>query len=635
MSEGPARSGHRPALDGLRGVAVAGVVAFHLGLPWAKGGFWGVNAFFVLSGYLITGLLLREHDRWGSIDLFGFYLRRARRLLPALGVAVVGTAVAARVLMGSSMPETTRGDALASLLYVANWRFVVTGQSYFAQFGDPSPFRHMWSLAIEEQYYLLAPTVLLGLLTLVRRRWAVTLAVVGMILLSATAMLLLRPEAGGDTSRVYYGTDTRLQDVLTGCALALGMWSARPKVLRRLADRHRVLDVVGVVGAALVLVAFALVQSSPWTFPWGYLLFNTGFAVLVLLVVELAPRGLLGRAMSWRPLTWLGELSYSLYLWHWPTIVIVDEDLTGLDGLPLLAVRVALSTVLALLSFHLVENPVRRGAAARWVTPARAAGALVVALVVTHLSLAGVQGTPAVASGDSRRVQAKGDGMPILIIGDSVGFALGYHFPSDELTGVTATAQVRFGCGTAIQHLAVGGTEQPAGTADCEGIFEQWGQAARDVKPQAIVWSLGSWEVYDHVVDGRIVSPGSPEYRMHLESRIEDAMALLPDDVPIFITGVPCYHQESYVVEGADLAPDRNDISRARAVNKILADVADQHPQVHVTDTMSLLCPDGRFQERVDGVRMREDGVHYTQEGARAFWTWLMPQIRAAVAKEG
>ncbi|WP_068253908.1 acyltransferase family protein [Janibacter corallicola] len=641
MSESPVPRGYRPPLDGLRGISVIAIVLFHAGATWVAGGYWAVNVFFIVSGYLITGLLLAEYDRWGTIDLVKFYVRRARRLLPALVTTVALTAVATRFLLGTSMPETSKGDAISSLFYVANWRFILTGQSYFAEFGSASPFRHMWTLAIEEQYYLIFPTLLLVLLTWLRRKWHVTWGLVVLIGASATLMFLLRPEPGADTSRIYYGTDTRMQDIFSGCALALAVWAARTRDLARLASRRRLLDVVGVIGAVGLIAALLLLQLFHWVYPWGYLLFNTGFVVLVLGVVEIAPGGLLARVMSVGPLVWVGKLSYSLYLVHWPVIVLLDESVTGLDGMALFALRMAISFPLAAGSYYFIENPVRRGRLSTLLTPSRTglvgvtAMALGVACVLT--SFQGIKGTPNVATGDAQRVSAdagSGD-FPLLIVGDSVGFSLGYNFPKEDFPDVAPTAQVRFGCGTAIQHLAVDGHQQEPGTEKCEGMFQEWTTAAEETRPKAVVWSLGGWEVFDHVVDGKIVSPGSPGYTEHLESRLEEGLAALPEDVPVFIPDVPCYHQESFVVDGEDLAPDRNDTSRSKAVNRVLEDFAKKHDRVHVPDTYSYLCPNGSYEKRIDGVWMRDDGVHYSAEGAHEFWSWLMPQINETVKREG
>ena len=217
---------YQPALDGLRGVAVLAVLLYHGGVTWMRGGFLGVDLFFVLSGYLITTLLFVEWGRRRSIDLIAFWIRRARRLLPALALLVIGVMAYAAVVAGASEAGRIRGDGLASIFYVANWRFVASGQSYFDQFTTPSPLRHMWSLAIEEQFYLLWPVVVLALL-----KWRPSLRLferlfAGGAIVSAVLMAVLY-HPGDDPSRVYYGTDTRAQALLVGGTLAAILIRAR------------------------------------------------------------------------------------------------------------------------------------------------------------------------------------------------------------------------------------------------------------------------------------------------------------------------------------------------------------------------------------------------------------------------
>ncbi|MGD0765697.1 MAG: acyltransferase, partial [Dehalococcoidia bacterium] len=215
------RFSYRPGLDGIRALAVAAVLAYHADFPWARGGFLGVDAFFVLSGYLITTILLTEWNARGGIGLLAFWTRRARRLLPALYLMLIGVAIYA-VFMASPLElDKIRGDALATIAYVANWRPIFTGASYFDRFSIPSPLNHTWSLAIEEQYYLIWPLLLLFLLR-VRRLTPNALLAVTLAMAAASAILmgaLFQP--GHDPSLVYYGTDTRAQSLLVGAALAM------------------------------------------------------------------------------------------------------------------------------------------------------------------------------------------------------------------------------------------------------------------------------------------------------------------------------------------------------------------------------------------------------------------------------
>jgi Predicted acyltransferases len=320
-------------LDGLRAISVLTILAYHVPVSWAKGGYWGVNTFFVVSGYLITGLLLREYDNWGSIDLPAFYLRRARRLLPALLLMLVSVSLVVPRVLDDQTPSTIRGDGLASLFYVANWRFIATGQSYFAQFGQTvaSPFKHTWSLAIEEQYYLFFPLLLLVLLRLFgRRAKSRALGVVVLLAAASAALMALLYTPGGDPSRVYYGTDTRMQDVLVGAALALAL-SALPagRVTSWAARRHTVLTALGWSCLTGVLVWCAAVPVSGWVFYGGYLAFDLVAAGLVL-AVELVPSGAIAKVLGWKPLAWTGMISYGLYLWHYPIFVVLTEERTHL-----------------------------------------------------------------------------------------------------------------------------------------------------------------------------------------------------------------------------------------------------------------------------------------------------------------
>src|SRR5437899_328755 len=316
------RSEYRPALAGLRALAVAAVIAYHLGLPWARGGYLGVDLFFVLSGLLITGLLFGERERTGRVELGAFYARRARRLLPAL-LLVLAAVVVYTGIEGSAI-STLRGDVVATLGYVANWRFVLAHQGYFAQFSTPSPLRHTWSLAIEEQYYLLWPLLLLALVRLGRGSARRVLgAIAGLAVASAVAMgLLYHP--GGDPSRAYYGTDARAFELVLGSALAL--WVARrPGGGRRL---------WGFGTASLVVLGFAWVRvadTSGWMYRGGFVVAALLAAVVVASVAR-PDAGPLGRLLSRTPLRRVGRQAYALCLWHWRVIALRTHQETGRWG---------------------------------------------------------------------------------------------------------------------------------------------------------------------------------------------------------------------------------------------------------------------------------------------------------------
>lgn len=618
---------YRPALDGIRAIAVVSVMLYHGLVPWAGGGFLGVDVFFVLSGYLITSLLVAEWTKWGSIDVVAFYVRRARRLLPALFLMVGAIAVWAATVAVPERLGTVRAEGLSALLYVANWRFIVAHQSYFDQYGDPSPFLHTWSLAIEEQYYLFFPLLLIGLLHLARRRpWVLPGAIGGLALLSIVEMAALYDPAV-DTSRIYYGTDTRVHELLIGALLAVFL-SKRASWVRR---ATRVAPYLGVValGAVLASLYFFTDQTS--------LLYQGGFAGVCLVTaaliasVELAPQGVVGRLLSLRPVVWVGAVSYGLYLWHWPTYIFVTSDRTGLDGTRLLLVRVGVTVVVSALSFYLVERPVRNGALARL---PRHLGRIVAAVAMPAALAALIGGTAgAVAPPLQQSPFGPGPHAPgksgLLVVGDSVGLSLDESFPAKDYPGWDEQNSVKLGCGLAVQYLAFNGNKGTENST-CTQQLDDWRKAVDAAKPQAVVLSLGAWEVFDHVIDDTIVSATSSEYAGYLGTRLDDALAILTaGGAHLYVPNVPCYAQPSYTLTGEDIAPIRNDPERAQAVNDVLETFAAAHPDtVTLVDVASWLCPGGEDQEERDGIDVRYDGVHYSLDGGALVWKRvLMPVI--------
>jgi peptidoglycan/LPS O-acetylase OafA/YrhL len=380
---------HETALDGLRGLAVAGVVAYHLGLGWARGGFLGVSLFFTLSGFLITNLLLAERAGTGSIRLGAFWARRARRLLPA---ALAGIALAVVVTRwGGDATQLARlpGDVVGALAYAANWRFVIGHSTYQAGFQTPSPLLHYWSLAIEEQLYLVLPLIVLFAAW---RRWSrrrLGALVIALMLTSAAATLLLG--GGHDPNRVYFGTDTRMFELLAGVLLAIvvGFPAASGRRDRAARPHRRPVAVAG--GAALggaLAATFVLWATVPETAGWLYrggLCLEAGLSCLLILGA-VRGAGLFG-ALRWRPLAGLGRVSYGVYVYHWPLFLLLTTAHTGLAGGSLIAVRLAATGAVAAASYRWLEQPIRQR---RWHLPRLAitgapaipAGLLALALVV-------------------------------------------------------------------------------------------------------------------------------------------------------------------------------------------------------------------------------------------------------------
>jgi peptidoglycan/LPS O-acetylase OafA/YrhL len=372
------RLGHLSGLDGLRAIAVVAVLLYHSDLDFLPGGFLGVDVFFVISGYLITALLLREFADRGTFSLRGFWFRRARRLLPAVFVLLAGVVVFALVALPDEVARL-RSDVAAALTYITNWYLIFHQQSYFDAVGRPSPLGHLWSLAVEEQFYLLWPPILLGLLFALRRHGAL---IVTLLLAWASAIwMALLYDPNVDPSRVYFGTDTRAFALLVGAALAF-VWvpvasGAHPARSWR---RPRITGSDAVAAAGLAGLGFLFFNLTAY----DDLLYLGGFqftAILTAIVIAavVRPAGLVGRLLDTAPMRWLGHRSYSIYLWHWPVFVVTRPGIDiALEGWPALALRLAATLVLADLSFRFIERPIREGALgrawARWTKRQRSFG---------------------------------------------------------------------------------------------------------------------------------------------------------------------------------------------------------------------------------------------------------------------
>lgn len=350
--------GYMPGLDGLRALAVFAVIAYHLDLTWAPGGLLGVGLFFVLSGYLITNILLTQWERSGSIDLKDFWLRRARRLLPALFVMLAGVMSWAAIFAPERL-VALKQEALAAVLYVSNWYLIFHEVSYFESFGPPSPLGHLWSLAVEEQFYLLWPLLLgLGLRCLPQRKWVIG-GTVAVALTSAVAMALIFIP-GHDPSRVYYGTDTRAFALLVGAVLAM-VWPSGQMTADLSGKKRLALDAVGSMG--LFVVLWMIVKTNQYQislYQGGLLLFSVAVACVVVVLAH--PASYLGRLFGWKPLRWLGECSYGIYLWHYPVIALSSPAVnTGGSDISRSLWQIAVSIFLAVLSRYLIEEPIRYG----------------------------------------------------------------------------------------------------------------------------------------------------------------------------------------------------------------------------------------------------------------------------------
>ena len=354
--------GYLPGLDGLRAIAIIGVLLYHAGIDWVPGGFLGVDVFFVLSGFLITSLILEEYERAGRIDFKRFYIRRARRLLPAVFVLLIAVGLAVLLFYRDAL-SAFREDALATLFYLNNWWYILVDQSYFESIGRPPLLKHLWSLAVEEQFYLIWPAVAL---LLVRRggrplvrRVAVFLAI------ASTAWMAYLAIRGGypidaDPSRAYFGTDSHMMGLVIGAALAT-VW--RPGRLSANIPRGAQLLVTGIGVTMIAVIAYFYLfvgEFTPWLYRGGFLALAVFTAVLIAAATH--PASPLGPILGVGLLRYLGRRSYGIYLWHWPIFMVTRPgiDVPWSDFLTFI-VRIAITLVIAEISYRLVEMPIRQG----------------------------------------------------------------------------------------------------------------------------------------------------------------------------------------------------------------------------------------------------------------------------------
>lgn len=650
-----------PALDGLRAVAVALVLAGHGGIPGLSGGFIGVDVFFVLSGFLITSLLIDELGRTGRIDLTGFWIRRARRLLPAL-VLMVLTVAAARELLPYQALTGLRGDAIAAFLWIANWRFVAQKTDYFTQGAPPSPLQHTWSLGVEEQYYIVWPMLLIAvtLLLAARAKRYFTKTTVGHVrfagfliaslgaLASAVAAIVVTSNATRD--RIYFGTDTRAQALLIGAAAAAllvrdwpslnrGWCLVRTRWGRRIA---RVLPAVGVAGLA-AMAHFS--TGSVEEFRHGLLLAVAVAAVFVVAPVALEQRGVVARVLACRPLVWLGTISYGVYLWHWPVFLALNGERTGRTGLQLFGIRCMVTVALAAASWWLIEQPIRRWRPARVpllplaaATVATAAAAtLLVVPVVTGPGLREVGLPPGVSAVAAVSPSPPGPNLPgpitgprdpnrpftVSVFGDSIGWTMMHYLPPTP--GFRFVDHTVIGCslvrGTPYRYIGQTLEQRP----ECDSWPGRWSTQMSQDQPDVALLIIGRWETVDRVNEGKWTHIGDPTFDEYLKYELRRALNIAgASGVRVAVATVP-YSRGGEKPDGRLYPEDQPE--RVNQWNTMLRNIVGEYLNVRVIDLNKKLGPDGVYTAKVDGIQVRSDGVHLTPEGVK----WLLPWVEESI----
>lgn len=624
-------------------MAVALVLADHGGIPGVTGGFLGVDVFFVLSGFLITSLLLDEHARTGRIALRDFWIRRARRLLPALLVVVLAV-VAARQLFPTEAIASLRDDAVASFFWVANWAFVAQRTDYFAQGAPPSPLQHMWSLGVEEQYYLLWPVLLIGLALLFRARLRMAVLVLATVgaAASATAAIVFTTDA--TLNRIYFGTDTRAQALLIGAAAAALLvrdWTTvtmgGPVIRARW--RRWLARALSLVGLVVLGLAVHYATGSTGDFRGGLLVTVAIASVFVVAAVALDQDGPVARVLAWRPLVWLGAISYGVYLWHWPIFLALNGERTGWSGWSLFALRCALTIALAAASWWLLEQPVRR-----WrpvivpmlpLAAATAATAAVVTMTVLPVGVAPTEEIPNKVDSAAfvgaevpvevhRPAELAPGTRTVAVFGDSVAWTIMRYLPPTP--GFAFSNYTTIGCGIArggpYRHVGDTLNQKP----ECDTWPSRWAQRINHDRPDVVLLIIGRWEVVDRMHEGRWSHIGEPVYDAYLRTELNRALDILSSTGARVVVTTEPYNRRGEKPDGTLYPEDRPD--RIDDWNDLLRRVATKRPNVTVLDLNRKLGPNGGYTNRIDGIRMRSDGLHPTPDAVEWLTPWLTDALK-------
>ena len=636
----PAEQGHaerNAALDGIRAVAVAAVMAFHFGVPGAIGGFLGVDLFFVLSGFLITSILLRQVEN-GRVRLTSFWSRRVRRLAPAI-VLMLGAMIAWGAL-GTSMTsrDALRADITATLGYIANWHFI-SASSYFQATGDESPLLHMWTLAVEEQFYVLWPLTLFLIALLVPRRARLPLiaglAVSG-VLVSAWRLQSLW--AGSETvDRAYMGTDSRMFGPMVGALVAIVLMR-RPS----LGSSRWPNTALMLTGVAILLCGMLVLGSENGPsaiYPrGGALLFALGSGAVIWALSTRASRA--SAILALPPIAYLGRISYGIYIWHWPLIVWAEKgwlDLSGVSPVPRNIVLTTAIVAVASLSYYAVEKPVRYGTIGRHLTGRRIAlllpavlGMLIAintSVVVPH---AGAEVTMKTEQGVARVTKT------VLLVGDSVPQVLSSEFAhASAQRGWVTLRATSGGCpATAVSKVLSSG--EYLGDNTCPTVAAKQDRQVDKHRPALVIW----WSRYELAPrpgpSGNVMLPGSRAYwraqKASFEKRARALTKLGARLVTVQIEPPGPYLAVRNPTERQFLV-GQTLLHRPDIVNTWNAFLAGHKgPNVFSISIKHLVCHDARSpcdDRLANGESARPDGVHYSDAAGRR----LAAQILAAALR--
>ncbi len=648
----PPRLRHMPGLDGLRGVAVVAVVLFHGG--HLAGGYLGVDLFFVLSGYLITSLLLIEGASSDTVGLVRFWGRRARRLLPALAVMLVGVAAYAAFAAEPEELHRIRWDGLATMVYAANWREIFSGSDYWALFTAPSPLAHTWSLAIEEQFYVVWPLVVLGVLAWVRRRrrraaaasdatappddrrFARTMStlciVLGMVSLASQAYW----QGVAGWNRVYFGTDTRAFALYCGASVAcFTAWrgsfaSADPSA--RSGPRRWLLEACGLVGAVALVAAFVSMDGSSGFAHHGGLALCSLAGAAVIAAVSHPRVAILSRLLTFRPFVGLGLISYGVYLYHWPIAVWLSRERLDLSGWPLLAVQSAITLAVAIVSYRFVEQPIRHGA--RWplrrvfIVPSAGfavVGAILLVATITTLPKATDVSPEALAQ--AARSSHDDGTASVMIIGNSVA----WYLAGDGFDAVTTRPPIevinngRPACQYPMTSRVVPTSGKVLTGDDIDTCNRRWADTAAAYRADYVIFVRSGVDSSRILHDGALVGPCSSAYEDYYAESLRKDIAKFTDvgATTVLVTSVPSQRHFGQTAEYY-----QHYLQTAACGNDVIRRVAKADPHIRLVDLETHLCTSPtNCVEEIDGAVLRKDGTHYKDQGAQIVAAWILNRI--------
>jgi peptidoglycan/LPS O-acetylase OafA/YrhL len=689
-TRGPAPMGYQPGLDGLRAISVIAVIFYHAGFGWMHGGFLGVEVFFVVSGYLITSLLLEERERTGGVRLGQFWLRRARRLLPALFSVLVAVGIWVALFGTAQQQSDLHRDYLPGIFYIANWGQIFGGAQYFGNF---SPLRHLWSLAVEEQWYLLWPLAFVAIIGRNKR----TADVGRSILITAGVVmvitwLLASPTAltSDRTNFLYLSTLTRSSGLLLGAGAAF-LWRPWRAKAATSSPAGAGLNIAAVAATALLVYAFATAQLTDRSiYRWQLAVVSMLSLVVVAAVVH--PAATATRSFFGSPsLVALGKRSYGIYLWSWPISVICGAYVgSWIRFIAAMSVTIVVSEF----SYVYIETPIRKGALGRWfagrraqVWRSRTIAAVVGVMVVGSLAVyyTGVEQFDRAAGGrdvtiDLSQVQlpaadvaapgaavtaAVGVGSPgptiastpstpsalptastlptavsvsvvqpagparVVIVGDSQAHALAINLPSGIDSAFTISDGSLDGCSVYDDgkvRSARNGFNRSF--ADCGGWADKWGQAASKNKAQIALVVLGAWDVFDVEVGDQTIAFDTPAADQRFTDNVALGVAALRSaGVKVALLEVPCMRPTDVKGAGVPALPERADDGRVAHVNDLLRQVAAADPtNVSFVHGPREWCNDQAISTDLD---YRWDGVHVYKPGAKLIYEAIAPALLA------